>query len=157
MARLLDACYSVIRWSDSKLQVSATWFAQWKAHSSKRKSKSEYFHGSRFQEHPIFNEDAASARSVLFLLSLDWVPLHKIGNYSLGVVSVSAANHSKVRRARGGVWPIALLEGPREPKAVFSLLQPLFLELQTLFETGIDVSDPLTSSTIQVCTDWRVL
>ena len=91
-----------------------------------------------------------SIRNVLFILSLDWLPLHKIGNYSLGILSISAANHTKTRRSRGGVWPLVLLEGPREPKVLFSLLSDAIREIEVLFQVGCTVSDTLTGENIHV-------
>ena len=111
---------------------------------------SEYFHGEAFQSHRIFSNDVNSIRNVLFILSLDWLPLHKIGNYSLGILSISAANHTKTRRSRGGVWPLVLLEGPREPKVLFSLLSDAIREIEVLFQVGCTVSDTLTGENIHV-------
>ena len=68
----------------------------------------------------------------------------------MGVLSVSPANHSKLRRARKGIWPVALIEGPREPKSVFSMLEHVFREFEELFREGYDVFDVLTSDTIKV-------
>ena len=122
----------------------------WREANKTRNSRSEYFHGEAFWSHHVFTEAASSVRNVLFIISIDWVPLHKIGNYSLGVLSMSSANHTKVRRSRGGVWPIVLLEGPREPKVLFSLLRDVFDEMEKLFRVGCVVNDALTGEKIQV-------
>ncbi len=43
-----------------------------------------------------------------------------------------------------------LLDGPREPKFVYSLLEPVFQELERLFQDGIEVFDSLTSSVVRI-------
>ncbi len=130
--------------------VASNWFEKWTSFTAYRKSRSEYFHGNAFRTHPVFSAEVNSIRNVLFIVSIDWVPLHKIGSYSLGVLSISPANHSKLRRSRDGVWPLVILEGPKEPKVLFSLLRDVFSEFEALFTSGFEVYDSLTGRNITV-------
>ena len=42
------------------------------------------------------------------------------------------------------MWPISLIEGPREPKHTYSLLESVFSELESIFRDGLEVFDSLT-------------
>jgi hypothetical protein len=107
----------------------------------------EYYHGLRFREHPLIRE---SPRNVLFLLSIDGVPIFKDGKYSLWILTVSPANLTRTRRAKKGVIPLLVIDGPMEPKHVHLLLQEVLADLRQLSTNGTRVWDALSKSYITV-------
>ena len=66
-------------------------------------------------------------------------------------MSVIPANLSVTERADvTNLWPVLIIEGPKEPLHTLFLLEELCAELNSLDEFGIVVADSLTKANIRV-------
>ena len=132
------------------LSTSPSWYMEWMASIQDMPFKSELFHGHRFYSNPIW-KSSAGMRSIILALSIDWFPPFKSQEYSIGVVSVIPANLSVTDRANvSNLWPVVIIEGPKEPLHTLFLLEELCTEINHLDEHGLVVYDSLTNTNICV-------
>ena len=132
----------------STFTTSSDWYTKWVSKMMTMTFKSEIFHGKQFFNHTIWR---TGIRSVVLALSIDWFPPFKSQEYSIGVVSVIPANLSVTERADvSNLWPVLIIEGPKEPLHTLFLLEELCTELNNLEEVGIAVADSLTNESIRV-------
>jgi hypothetical protein len=131
------------------VSFSTDWLPLWRLKMQSVLAPSELCHGTRFYNHPIWEN--CGPRSLLLVISLDWFPPFKSRDFSVGVLTASVANLSTTLRAdRVNTWILAVLDGPREPAHTLYCLAPVFLELRHLEQNGMDVYDALTNSTIRL-------
>ena len=132
------------------LSIPPSWYIDWVTSVHNMPFKSELFHGQRFYNHSIW-KSSAGMRSIVLALSIDWFPPFKSQEYSIGVVSVIPANLSVTDRANvSNLWPVVIIEGPREPSHTLFLLEDLCTEINNLEEHGLVVYDSLTNANIRV-------
>ena len=130
--------------------TSPSWYMEWVASIQDLPFKSELFHGQRFYNNSIW-KSGSGMRSIVLALSIDWFPPFKSQEYSIGVVSVIPANLSVTDRANvSNLWPVVIIEGPKEPSHTLFLLEELCTEINNLEEHGLLVYDSLTNTNICV-------
>jgi hypothetical protein len=117
------------------VSFSTDWLPLWRLKMQSVLAPSELCHGTRFYNHPIWEN--CGPRSLLLVISLDWFPPFKSRDFSVGVLTASVANLSTTLRAdRVNTWILAVLDGPREPAHTLYCLAPVFLELRHLEQQG---------------------
>ncbi len=123
------------------------WYQNWIASMSARSSFEESWDGARFQQHPVIRD---SLRNILFLISIDGLPIFKKVGYSLWVLTASPSNWTRSRRADQGVFIVGVVEGPHEPKCLNLLIGDMLSDLADLSKTGCFVFDAITNKNILV-------
>ena len=132
------------------LTSSPDWYTNWVSSIAEMPFKSELFHGRRMYNNEIW-KSASGMRSIVLALSIDWFPPFKSQEYSVGVVSVIPANLSVTDRANvSNLWPVLIIEGPKEPLHTLFLLEELCTEINNLEVDGLVVFDSLTNTNLTV-------
>ena len=125
------------------------WYKTWKEHMESQTFASEFWDGKLFRDDPIWTNHGP--RSLMFVISLDWFPPFKQGDYTIGVFTVSPANLACADRAkRINTWVLAIIEGPNEPTHVIECLRPCFEEIREFASRGVEVFDAATNKSLRV-------